>query len=571
MATVEQLVIELIARTENAEREIEAVKKRLEETKAESKEAKRGLDEVSKASEATGRSGERGRRGVQKLGDELEKTGRKARSTASLVDKVQRRLARGWVRAITTYAAGFMAAGAVIGFIKDSISGVLEGATAIGKVAEVTGQTRTEIKALGSAFEALGVSQQSAYKYLQDFNIGKYDQAVAQVGVSTQSGGERRKGEDVLLELGQKAVSDSGGDKALAESRLQAIGIEAEVAKAAVNATQELIDAKRADGVATEEQIQKAEEASKRYTEFASRLGDVKDAFGYALLPIIEDVISGIEWLMDVVSSIGRGFEEASGGLSLFQTAIEILTAPLNILIEFVGALLEGLGGLEAWTSTGGKVVYGFFYLLQEVWNLVIIAANGVIVAIEGVINAVGRLKYALQDPFGTGGGYQEVKLGHISEIGLGTRNGGRAAWNTAGAGARRGAVRGTWGMPGTGGSGRGGRRGGRGGGRSSSAGKEEPIYRSTYQGTADPKRLGMQGAKGRIAEDPVQLASREAKRHGGYSAGARQVATASAQTFNFNNSIVVNAQGNPNARDIANRTGEAVSLVSRRQAGAMA
>lgn len=82
-----------------------------------------------------------------------------------------------------------------------------------------------------------------------------------------------------------------------------------------------------------------------------------------------------------------------------------------------------------------------------------------------------------------------------------------------------------------------------------------------------------MQGAIGKIAEDPAKVAAREAKKagHAGMSAGAKQVASAAMQTFNFNNSITVNAQGNPNARDIATRTADAVSMVSRRQAGAMA
>ena len=82
-----------------------------------------------------------------------------------------------------------------------------------------------------------------------------------------------------------------------------------------------------------------------------------------------------------------------------------------------------------------------------------------------------------------------------------------------------------------------------------------------------------MQGAIGKIAEDPAKVAAKKAKKagHGGMASGARQVASAAMQTFNFNNSITVNAQGNPNARDIATRTADAVSMVSRRQAGAMA
>ena len=82
-----------------------------------------------------------------------------------------------------------------------------------------------------------------------------------------------------------------------------------------------------------------------------------------------------------------------------------------------------------------------------------------------------------------------------------------------------------------------------------------------------------MQGTIGKIAEDPAKVAAREAKKAGraGMSAGAKQVASAAMQTFNFNNSINVYAQGNPNARDIASRTADAVSMVSRRQAGAMA
>ena len=82
-----------------------------------------------------------------------------------------------------------------------------------------------------------------------------------------------------------------------------------------------------------------------------------------------------------------------------------------------------------------------------------------------------------------------------------------------------------------------------------------------------------MKGAIGKIPEDPAKVAAREAKKagHGGMASGARQVASAAMQTFNFNNSITVNAQGNTSAKDIATRTADAVNTVSRRQAGAMA
>lgn len=577
MATVEELVIELLVRTDKAEQELNTVKDRVKAIEESSKGAKRGLDELSRSAEKTGRSGEVAARGARKAGDEIEKAGVKAGRSATLLDKVERRLSRGWIKAITAYAAGFLAAGTVIGFIKDSIGKTIESASAIGKVAESSGRMRTEVHALGAAFRSLGKDEQSAYKYLEDFNNGKYDRAASTIGIRTQSQGRRRNGEDVLVEMGQKAVADSGGDKDLAAKRLQAIGLEKEAAEAAVKATKDLIAEKQRDGAVTDEQIRRAEEISKRYGALADKLGDAKEAFGYGILPVVEAVAEGIEGLLAIVSDFARGFEEAAGGVGFFQTALEILMAPIQIIIQFVQALLEGLGGLSAWASTGGQVVYGFFTLMQTVWNACILVINGMIAALEGLVNAIGQVAHAINDPFGSGPAYKPVKFGQVGYLGQGGGGGGKG-WAVGGAG--RGTVRGSWGMPGAGGGGRGsgGRRGGRGrsgrgGGGGGSVGKEEPIYRSTYQGTADPKRLGMQGAIGKIAEDPAKVAAREAKKAGraGMSAGAKQVASAAMQTFNFNNSINVYAQGNPNARDIATRTADAVSMVSRRQAGAMA
>lgn len=577
MATVEELVIELLVRTDKAEQELNTVKDRVKAIEESSKGAKRGLDELSRSAEKTGRSGEVAARGARKAGNEIEKAGVKAGRSATLLDKVERRLSRGWIKAITAYAAGFLAAGTVIGFIKDSIGKTIESASAIGKVAESSGRMRTEVHALGAAFRSLGKDEQSAYKYLEDFNNGKYDRAASTIGIRTQSQGRRRNGEDVLVEMGQKAVADSGGDKDLAAKRLQAIGLEKEAAEAAVKATKDLIAEKQRDGAVTDEQIRRAEEISKRYGALADKLGDAKEAFGYGILPVVEAVAEGIEGLLAIVSDFARGFEEAAGGVGFFQTALEILMAPIQIIIQFVQALLEGLGGLSAWASTGGQVVYGFFTLMQTVWNACILVINGMIAALEGLVNAIGQVAHAINDPFGSGPAYKPVKFGQVGYLGQGGGGGGKG-WAVGGAG--RGTVRGSWGMPGAGGGGRGsgGRRGGRGRsgrgvGGGGSAGKEEPIYRSTYQGTADPKRLGMQGAIGKIAEDPAKVAAREAKKAGraGMSAGAKQVASAAMQTFNFNNSINVYAQGNPNARDIATRTADAVSMVSRRQAGAMA
>lgn len=576
MATVEELVIELLVRADKAEQELNTVKDRVKAIEESSKGAKRGMDELSRSAEKTGRSGEVAARGARKAGDEIEKAGVKARRSATLLDKVERRLSRGWIKAITAYAAGFLAAGTVIGFIKDSIGKTIESAGAIGKVAESSGRMRTEVHALGAAFRSLGKDEQSAYKYLEDFNNGKYDKAAATIGIRTQDKGRRRMGEDVLVEMGQKAVADSGGDKDLAAKRLQAIGLEKEAAEAAVKATKDLIAEKQRDGAVTDEQIRRAEEVSNKYGALAGRLEDVKEAFGYGVLPIIEEVMDGIDGLLGLIRDFASGFEEASGGVGFFQTALEILMAPIQIIIGFVSALLEGLGGVSNWAQTGGQVVYGFFTLMQTVWNACILVINGMIAALEGLVNAIGQVAHAINDPFGSGPAYKPVKFGKVGYIGQGGGGGRAASYPVGGAG--RGTVRGSWGMPsaGRGGSGRGGRGRSGGGGRrggGGSAGKEEPIYRSTYQGTADPKRLGMQGAIGKIAEDPAKVAAKKAKKagHGGMASGARQVASAAMQTFNFNNSINVYAQGNPNARDIATRTADAVNTVSRRQAGAMA
>ena len=169
MATVEELVIELFVRADKAEQELNTVKDRVKAIEESSKGAKRGMDDLSRSAEKTGRSGEVAARGARKAGDEIEKAGVKARRSATLLDKVERRLSRGWIKAITAYAAGFLAAGTVIGFIKDSIGKTIESAGAIGKVAESSGRMRTEVHALGAAFRSLGKDEQSAYKYLEDF------------------------------------------------------------------------------------------------------------------------------------------------------------------------------------------------------------------------------------------------------------------------------------------------------------------------------------------------------------------------------------------------------------------
>lgn len=576
MATVEELVIQLMIRTDNAEQQLEKLDKEVKEIKQASSEAENGLDKVSSASEKTARSSEKAGRGARKAGDEIERAGRKADRSSILFDKAQRRLTKGWIKSLSGYMIGLVAAGSVIGFIKDAIGKTLDGATAIGKVSDATGRTREEVHALGAAFRSLSLDEQSAYKYLEDFNNGKYDRAAQTIGIRTQSKGQRRSGEDVLLDMGRKAVQDSGGDKDLAAKRLQAIGLEENAAKAAVKATRELIDEKQRDGRVTEDQIRRAEDVNKKFSALAGSLGEVKEAFGYAILPIVEDVTDGIEGLIDFIKGVSEGFEDASGGTGIFQVAVETLLAPIKILIGFVEALFEGLGKVSDWAENGGRVVYGFFTAMQVVWNAVIGVINRLLAWIEALINGLNRLGVAIDNLAGGNAVYQEVKLGRVNDIG--SNGGGAAAWKVSeGSGSGRGTVRGSWGMPGAGrGGGRGGRGRSGGGGRrvgGGSAGKEEPIYRSTYQGTADPKRLGMRGAIGKIAEDPAKVAAREAKKAGraGMSAGAKQVASAAMQTFNFNNSITVNAQGNPNARDIATRTADAVSMVSRRQAGAMA
>lgn len=580
MATVEELVIELVARTENVEQKLEKIDSELKKVEKDSSSAKKGMEELSKASEKTATSGEKAGRGARKAGDEIERAGKKAHSSSILLDKAQARLSKGWIKALSGYMIGLVAAGSVIGFIKESIAKTLESATAIGKVAEASGQSREEVHALGKAFESLGKSQESAYKYLKDFQDGKYDKAAAQIGIKTQDKGQRRSGQDVLVEMGRKAVEDSGGDKDLAAKRLQAIGLEKEAAEAAVKATKDLIDEKRKSNLVSEEQIETAERVASRFNDFGNVVKDLAEAFGYALMPMIEGVLDIFDGVMDALKGLYDGFMEAAEGTVSFGGILEVIFAPVTILKELIDLLVGSLEGLSGWTQVGGQMVFQFFNIARTVWNAVIGVINGVIGAIESMINALDNLGAAVANL--TGGSYTPtgIKLGRIGEIGKGGSS--RApAWN---ANPGRGAVRGSWGMPGAGRGGGGGRsgggrgrRGGGGGGRGGAgAGKQEPTYRSTYQGNITPQQAGLSPVIGKIAEDPAKVAAREAKKagrksSGGMSAGATQVASAAMQTFNFNNSIVVNAQGNPNAQNIASRTADAVSMVSRRQAGAMA
>lgn len=555
MATVEELVINLIAQVDEAEQRLSSVEQKLEgigqANQSAQQEFSKTADAANKAGTAADKSGEqidKAGKSAQKAGDgykkagqeakkagqEFERAGAKGVRSANLLDKTQARLKKTWTKAAIGYLGGFLMAGAVISQLKDIVSSTLESAGAIGKISEVAGVSRKEVHALGKAFEDLGQDQKSAYGFLKQWNdaqaeadvgrVSKVEQAAKTVGIQTrEKDGQLRKGSDVLVEMGQKAVSDSAGDKELAAKRLQALGIEEQAAKAAVNATKELIAEKERDNSVTEEQLAKAEEVSKKFSKLGRGAEDFKEALGYALLPIIDGVLDGIQNIVDFCKELNSAFEEASGGSSLFQAALEILQAPIQIVTEFVDLLFGSLGNLSTWAQTGGQIVYGFFTVMQNVWNTVIGVINGMIASIEGLINALDQLGVALDNLVGGNAVHKEIKLGRISEVNIGKGGGGGAkappAWNAR---AGRGRVRGGYGFGGGSGGGRsggggrrsGGRRGG-GGGRSGAAGKEEPTYRSTFQGTADPKKLGITPAVAKIPEDPVKKAAQEAKKGG--------------------------------------------------------
>lgn len=535
MATVEELVINLIAQVDEAEQRLSSVEQKLEgigqANQSAQQEFSKTADAANKAGTAADKSGQQidnAGKSAQKAGDGYKKAGHEARKagqeferagakgvrSANLLDKTQAKLKKTWTKAAIGYLGGFLMAGAVISQLKDIVSSTLESAGAIGKISEVAGVSRKEVHALGKAFEDLGQDQKSAYGFLKQWNdaqaeadigrISKVEQAAKTVGIQTrEKDGQLRKGSDVLVEMGQKAVSDSAGDKELAAKRLQALGIEEHAAKAAVNATKELIAEKERDNSVTEEQLAKAEEVSKKFSKLGRGAEDFKEALGYALLPIIDGVLDGIQNIVDFCEELNSAFEEASGGSSLFQAALEILQAPIQIVTEFVDLLFGSLDNLSTWAQTGGQIVYGFFTVMQNVWNTVIGVINGMIASIEGLINALDQLGVALDNLVGGNAVHKEIKLGRISEVNIGKGGGGVAkappAWNAS---AGRGRVRGGYGFVGGSGGGRrggggggrksGGRRGGGGGGRGGAAGKEEPTYRSTFQGTADPKKLGI-------------------------------------------------------------------------------
>ena len=609
MATVEELVIELITRVDNAEQKLEKIDSELKKVEKDSSSAKKGMEELSKASERTATSGEKAGRGARKAGDEIERAGKKAHSSSILLDKAQARLSKGWIKALSGYMIGLVAAGSVIGFIKESIAKTLESATAIGKVAEASGQSREEVHALGKAFESLGKSQESAYKYLKDFQDGKYDKAAAQIGIKTQDKGQRRSGQDVLVEMGRKAVEDSGGDKDLAAKRLQAIGLEKEAAEAAVKATKDLIDEKRKSNLVSEEQIETAERVASRFNDFGNVVKDLAEAFGYALMPMIEGVLDIFDGVMDALKGLYDGFMEAAEGTVSFGGILEVIFAPVTILKELIDLLVGSLEGLSGWTQVGGQMVFQFFNIARTVWNAVIGVINGVIGAIESMINALDNLGAAVANL--TGGSYTPtgIKLGRIGEIGKGGSSK-APAWN---ANPGRGAVRGSWGMPGAGGvrgggrSGGGrGRRGGSGrGGASGATSAKDAEWHSFMLGSVDYRKLGISPVVARIPEDPAKKAAEEERRNKrkGVSSkigevmrpvvgavhsvkeksdvsnlplpsmyGSQQAMSAGRVTnIYYTNTVTVNAPGNTNARQIADRTSNAMQTIARRQAGAMA
>lgn len=590
---VEELVIELLLQgQEDLYQKLTALETKLGDVKDANKETQQGMDKTASSSKKAGDELKKTADDAKKAGNEIEKAGKKAKGSADLLDKSIARLGKGWTKTLVGYMTGFLMAGTIISTIKGIIGGAMETADAVGKVAEASGQSRKEVYALGKAFESLGQSQESAHKWLTDWNdaqasadvgqVSEVEQAAKTVGIQTRENGKLRRGQDVLIEMGQKAVADSGGDKDLAAKRLQALGIEEQAAKAAVSATKELIAEKEKNNLVTEEQLAKAQEVSAKFKSLKSGAGDFVDAIGMALMPTLGDIIDGVQNVIDFLKGMAKGFEEAGDGAVGFSDVLEVMFAPLKIVIGLVEALLEGLGGVSTWTETGGQIVYSFFTAMQSVWNACIMVVNGLIAALEGLVNAIGMVGHAIsnvinliKDPLNAKPtDYKPIEFGRVSALG-GNGKSSSPTWNTN---PGRGRIRGNYGL-GSGGGGHsgGGRRGG-GGGRGGSGGKEEPVYRSRFQGNVDPKTLGIQGAKGRLAEDPVKKAAQEAKRGGASArtpaetlgAGAKQVASAS-KIINITNSITVNAQGNTNARQIADRTSNAVDMVVRRQAGAMA
>lgn len=372
MATVDQLIIEILARDNGAEETLEKLHTRLGELLNEAqRSSKKTMDTASSA--------------AKKAGDEMERVGQKA-------EEANKKIAESGKKSIDVFsrmrgmALRFLGVFALFSFGKKIVGDAMQSAVALGNLSRASGVARQDLEALGNTYAALGQSKEGADRLAGELAQARADVlsgkgasneflrkfSLANVNVFQKNGELRNDLPGMLLEAGDYFKKMAKGDEQQAMRLARSRGFSEEEVQVMIRGTRELYKEKRELIKTTDEEYRQQEEAARRWEETKQKLEQLGKQIATRLLPIIETLT---EWFANFLEEISKDPEKLNELIVLFGALAVAIGLIFNPIGTAIGLFVGLMGVLYKVTNR--------FEFVRKTWD-------GMVLAIKSGINELG-------------------------------------------------------------------------------------------------------------------------------------------------------------------------------------
>jgi len=372
MSTVDQLIIEILARDNGAEETLEKLHTRLGELQNEAQRSSRKtMDAASSA--------------AKKAGDEMGRVGQKA-------EEANKKIAESGKKSIDVFsrmrgmALRFLGVFALFSFGKKIVGDAMQSAVALGNLSRASGVARQDLEALGNTYAALGQSKEGADRLAGELAQARADVlagkgasneflrkfSLANVNVFQKNGELRSDLPGMLLEAGDYFKKMAKGDEQQAMRLARSRGFSEEEVQVMVRGTRELYKEKRELIKTTDEEYRQQEEAARKWEETKQKLEQLGRQIATRLLPIIQKLT---EWFAGFLEEISKDPEKLNELIVLFGALAVAIGLIFNPIGTAIGLFVGLMGVLYKVTNR--------FEFVRKTWD-------GMVLAIKSGINELG-------------------------------------------------------------------------------------------------------------------------------------------------------------------------------------
>ena len=372
MATVDQLIIELIAQDNGAEATIERMHQRLDDLfKAAQEKSRKSMSAAENAGKKTAET-------VEDVGVRGEKANKRITESGKKVTDM--------FATMRGEALRFLGVFAMFSLGKKIVGDALDSAVALGKMSKATGVARQEIEALQKLGEKHFVDKETVNALFDQYATAQADMqggkaptneflhklSMSGVQYTDKNKKFRTDFAEMMLEAGEHFRQLANGDEqqAIALARGHA-GWSAEEARLIIAAKRDDYKATRDLIKTTNEQYEAEERVARQWVETKQRLEQLGRQVATKLMPILEKLT---EWFSEFLEEISKDPEKLNELIVLFGALAVAIGLIFNPIGTAIGLFVGLIGVMYRLTNR--------FEAVRKVWDALVLAIKSGVNAI---------------------------------------------------------------------------------------------------------------------------------------------------------------------------------------------